>query len=213
MKTLAFFDTKPYDMIWFDRLKKDYDVDFKYYENKLSRDTAILAKGCDGVVAFVNDTIDKEVIDILAENKITLLAMRCSGYNNIDFKAAHEKIHVVRVPKYSPYAVAEHALALLLCLNRKIHKAYIRTRDFNFSLNGLCGWDLNGKTMGSDRNGKNRSGAGEDQQRLWYGGFRVRRISQSVRRYCLYGFGRPVKAQRCHIPTLSAYTRHPLHHQ
>ena len=99
------------------------------------------------VVAFVNDTIDAKTIDILYNEGVRLIAMRCAGYNNIDFKAAYNKIHVVRVPAYSPYAVAEHAMALLLTLNRKIHRAYNRTKEHNFSLNGLTGFDLYGKTM------------------------------------------------------------------
>lgn len=113
-----------------------------------------MAKGFEVVVAFVNDSIDKETIDILYENGTRLIAMRCAGYNNVDFKAAYGKIHIVRVPEYSPYAVAEHAMALLLSLNRKIHRAYIRTRDFNFSLNGLTGFDLHKKTMGVIGTGK-----------------------------------------------------------
>jgi D-lactate dehydrogenase len=113
-----------------------------------------MAKGYEAVVAFVNDTIDEETINILHENGVKLIAMRCAGYNNVDFKAAFNKLHVVRVPAYSPYAVAEHAIALLLTLNRKIHRAYNRTRDFNFSLNGLTGFDLHGKTMGVVGTGK-----------------------------------------------------------
>ncbi|MDF2686398.1 MAG: D-lactate dehydrogenase [Clostridia bacterium] len=154
MKTIAFFDTKPYDKEWFNYFKKDFDFDFKYFENKLNCDTAFMTSGCDGVVAFVNDIIDKKVIDILYENKINIIALRSAGYNNVDFKAAFNKIHVVRVPAYSPYAVAEHALALLLTLNRKIHRAYNRTRDNNFSLVGLQGFDLNGKTVGIIGTGK-----------------------------------------------------------
>ncbi len=147
MEQIAFFDTKPYDREWFDKLNTDYK--FKYREYKLTEDSADAARGCKAVVAFVNDTIDKNTIDRLAEIGVKLIAMRCSGYNNVDIKYAQEKgIDVVRVPTYSPYAVAEHAMALLLTLNRKIHKAYIRTRDFNFSLNRLTGFDLHGKTAG-----------------------------------------------------------------
>ncbi|HOP71992.1 MAG TPA: 2-hydroxyacid dehydrogenase [Thermoclostridium caenicola] len=148
MKNIAFFDTKPYDRIWFDRLKDKYGFEFKYFESKLNSDTAVMCAGLDGVVAFVNDVIDEKTINILSEQGIRILALRCAGYNNVDFKAAYGKIHVVRVPAYSPHAVAEHAMALLLTLNRKIHRAYIRTRDFNFSINGLTGFDLYGKTMG-----------------------------------------------------------------
>jgi len=154
MKNIAFFDTKHYDRIWFDRLKDKYGFEFKYFESKLNSDTAVMCAGLDGVVAFVNDVIDEKTISILSDQDIRILALRCAGYNNVDFKAAYGKIHVVRVPAYSPHAVAEHAMALLLTLNRKIHRAYIRTRDFNFSINGLTGFDLFGKTMGVVGTGK-----------------------------------------------------------
>lgn len=154
MNRICFFDTKQYDKIYFEQLKEQYNIDIEYFEPKLGPKTAFMAKGYEAVVAFVNDTIDEETINILYENGTRLIAMRCAGYNNVDFKAAYEKIHIVRVPAYSPYAVAEHAMALLLTLNRKIHRAYIRTRDFNFSLNGLTGFDLHGKTMGVIGTGK-----------------------------------------------------------
>ncbi|SDN94857.1 2-hydroxyacid dehydrogenase [Acetanaerobacterium elongatum] len=154
MKKLAFFDAKPYDKIWFDQLKESYNFKIKYFENKLNEDTAAMAAGSDGVVAFVNDTVDAPVIETLYKQGIRILALRSAGYNNVDFKAAYNKIHVVRVPAYSPYAVAEHAMALLLTLNRKIHRAYNRTRDYNFSLNGLTGFDLHGKTIGVVGTGK-----------------------------------------------------------
>lgn len=151
---IAFYDTKPYDMLWFDKLKEKYDAKIKYFEVKLNADTAALAKGCDCVVVFVNDTVDKETIDALYEMGIRLIALRCAGYNNLDFKAAYEKIHVVRVPAYSPYAVAEHTMGMLLSVNRKLHRAFSRTRDFNFSLNGFVGFDLHGKTVGVIGTGK-----------------------------------------------------------
>ncbi|HEX3078305.1 MAG TPA: 2-hydroxyacid dehydrogenase [Lachnospiraceae bacterium] len=144
---IAFYDTKPYDREWFDQLEHER-YGFKYIEAKLNSDTAQLASGCKGVVAFVNDTLDKETIDVLYGLGVEVIAMRCAGYNNVDMQAAYEKIHVLRVPSYSPYSVAEHAAALLLCLNRKIHKAYNRTRDFNFTLSNLTGFDLHGKTVG-----------------------------------------------------------------
>ena len=154
MKKIAFFDTKPYDKVCFDALKTTYDFNIKYFENKLNEDTVALAKGCDAVVAFVNDDINDKVIEHLEQLGISVIAMRCAGYNNIDFKAAYNKVHILRVPAYSPYAIAEHAMALLLTLNRKTHKAYNRTRDFNFSLNGLTGFDLHGKTVGVIGTGK-----------------------------------------------------------
>lgn len=154
MNKICFFDTKPYDKPFFEELKEKFDIEIEYFENKLGPKTAFMAKGFEAVVAFVNDTIDKETIDILYDNGVKLIAMRCAGYNNVDFKASFQKIHVVRVPAYSPYAIAEHAMALLLTLNRKIHRAYSRTRDFNFSLNGLVGFDLHGKTIGVVGTGK-----------------------------------------------------------
>ncbi len=146
MKRIAFFDTKPYDKIWFDEYNEEFELD--YFEGKLTPKTCKLLRGYDGVIAFVNDDINKTVIQTMSDEKVPVLAMRCSGYNNVDIKAAKGKIKVLRVPSYSPYAVAEHAMALLLTLNRKIHKAYIRTRDFNFSLNRLIGFDVHGKTVG-----------------------------------------------------------------
>lgn len=154
MTRFAFYDAKPYDKIWFDRLKGDYGISFKYIENKLNPETASLAANCEGVVAFVNDTLDAETIDALCQNGNRLIAMRCAGYNNIDFNAAEGRITVVRVPAYSPYAVAEYAMALLFALNRKIHRAYLRTRDFDFSIDGLTGFDLHGKTVGVIGTGK-----------------------------------------------------------
>ena len=145
---IAFFDTKPYDKTAFDKYGEEYGVQFKYFETKLTEDTADLARGYDGVCVFVNDTVDKPVIDKLVSLGIRILALRCAGFNNVDMKYAHGKLHVLRVPAYSPYAVAEHTIALLLTSIRRIHKAYIRTRDFNFSLSGLTGFDLHGKTVG-----------------------------------------------------------------
>lgn len=152
MKKIAFFDTKKYDIESFDRNNNNYEI--IYYEDKLNKKTAILAKGTDAVCAFVNDDINKEVIDMLYSYGIKVLLLRCAGYNNVDIKYAYNKLHILRVPAYSPNAVAEHAMALLLCLNRKIHKAYLRTRDFNFNLVGFTGFDLAGKTIGVIGTGK-----------------------------------------------------------
>lgn len=150
---IAFYDTKPYDKEWFEK-KKPEGFEVIYIETKLNDVTAKLAAGCEAVVAFVNDTINAEVVDELYENGVRILAMRCAGYNNVDMKHAYGKIHVVRVPAYSPYSVAEHAMGLLLCLNRKLHKAYNRTRENNFTLSGLTGFDLYGKTVGVIGTGK-----------------------------------------------------------
>ncbi len=154
MKKINFYDVKPYDKEFFDMANLKYQYQIIYHEEKLNSHTALFAKGSDAVCAFVNDNIDKDTIEVLHGEGVGLIAMRCAGYNNVDFKAAHEKIHVVRVPAYSPYAVAEHAIGLLMTLNRKLHKAYNRTREFNFSLNGLTGFDLHGKTVGVIGTGK-----------------------------------------------------------
>ena len=151
---IAFFDTKEYDRELFDKYNKEYGYEIKYYETKLNHETAPLANGYDVVCVFVNDEVDKETIDCLVENNVKLIALRCAGFNNVDIKYAQDKIMVVRVPEYSPYAVAEHAVALLLNLNRKLYKAYQRTKKYNFSLNGLLGFDINGKTVGVIGTGK-----------------------------------------------------------
>ena len=145
---IAFFDAKPYDKDSFDKYINNTEITIKYFDTKLNEDTVELANGYEGVCAFVNDDINKNVIDALCSYGIKILVMRCAGYNNVDIKYAKGKIRVARVPSYSPYSIAEHAMAMLLCSVRKIHRAYIRTKDFNFSLNGLTGFDLNGKTVG-----------------------------------------------------------------
>lgn len=151
---IAFFDSKSYDIESFIKYKDKYSYKFKFYETKLNEDTVDLAKGFDVVCIFVNDTVNKYVIDKLYEFKVKVIALRCAGFNNVDMKYAFGKIHVLRVPQYSPYAVAEHAMALLLTSIRRIHKSYIRTKDFNFSLSGLTGFDLYNKTIGVIGTGK-----------------------------------------------------------
>lgn len=151
---IAFFDAKDYDKESFDRANESGEYEITYFDTKLSEDTVKLTEGFDVVCVFVNDTVNKKVIDGLAEYGVKLIALRCAGYNNVDIEYAYGKIHVVRVPAYSPYAVAEHAMALLLTSIRRIHKAYIRTKDFNFSLSGLTGFDLHGKTVGVVGTGK-----------------------------------------------------------
>lgn len=149
---IAFFDSKSYDINSFSRFEEGNT--FKFFDTRLTIDTVYLANGYDAVCIFVNDTVDKQVIDKLVEYNIKLILLRCAGYNNVDLKYCYGKIHVFRVPAYSPYAVAEHAMALLLTLDRKIHKAYIRTRNFNFNIDGLQGFDLHGKTIGVIGTGK-----------------------------------------------------------
>lgn len=151
---VAFFDTKPYDKPYFEKYGELHGIKFKFYETKLNEDTVQLAKGSDAVCVFVNDTVNAAVIDRLVELGVRLVALRSAGYNNVDVKYAFGKMHVVHVPAYSPYSVAEHAMALLLTSVRRIHKAYNRTREFNFSLNGLTGFDLHGKTVGVIGTGK-----------------------------------------------------------
>ncbi len=144
----AFFDAKPYDIPGFRKYGEEHRIDFQFFDTKLSENTAGLAQGCEGVCVFVNDQVNAPVIDRLAACGVRLVALRCAGFNNVDTRYAYGKIHVVHVPTYSPHAVAEHAMAMLLTSVRRIHKAYNRTKDFNFSLTGLTGFDLNGKTVG-----------------------------------------------------------------
>lgn len=151
---IAFFDSKKYDVESFSKHNKKYNYKIKFFEPKLNIDSVILAKGYDVVCIFVNDEVNKEVIDKLYEFDIRMIALRCAGYNNVDFEAAAGKIKVTRVPAYSPYAVAEHTVALMMTLNRKIHKAYIRTRETNFTLSGLKGFDMFNKTAGIVGTGK-----------------------------------------------------------
>lgn len=149
---IAFFDCKKYDENSFIKYTNEYE--FKFFDTRLNHDTVHLANGYDGICVFVNDIVDKQVIDKLVEYNIKFILLRCAGYNNVDIEYCYKKIHVFRVPAYSPYAVAEHAMALLLTLVRKTHKAYIRTRNFNFSIDGLQGFDLKGKTIGIIGTGK-----------------------------------------------------------
>lgn len=152
MEKIAFFDAKPYDKEWFDKINNKYEI--IYYESRLRPESARLAEGCKAVCAFVNDVINAKTIDTLAELGAEVLLMRCAGFNNIALSAAKDKLRILRVPAYSPHAVAEHAMGMILALNRKIPRAYIRTRDFNFSLVGLTGFDLYGKTAGIIGTGK-----------------------------------------------------------
>lgn len=150
------FDAKPYDKEFFNKLNEntDYGYELHYITGHLSEDTVALTKGFDCVCVFVNDNVSASVIDKLHENGIKLLALRSAGYNNVDLSASYRKVHVVRVPAYSPYAIAEHAVALMLSLNRKTHRAYFRTRDNNFTINGLLGFDMHKKTAGIIGTGK-----------------------------------------------------------
>ena len=146
---IAFFSSQPYDEQFFNLHNASEGHELKYFPAQLNGLTAELAKGSDAVCVFVNDILNEEVIKILFENGVKIIALRCAGFNNVDLKAAAKfSIKVVRVPAYSPHAVAEHAVALLLTLNRKTHKAYNRVREGDFSLNGLIGFDLYQKKVG-----------------------------------------------------------------
>lgn len=151
---IACFDTKPYDRELFEWVNKAYNFEIKYFKTHLTVDNVLLAQGTDVIIVFVNDVINAQMIDTLYKNGVKLIALRCSGFNNIDIKAAKNKIELVRVPAYSPNAIAEHAVALMMSLNRKIHKAYNRTREANFALSGLMGFDMFGKTAGIIGTGK-----------------------------------------------------------
>ncbi len=151
---IAFFDAKPYDIESFNEANRELGFPITYLKSHLTLETASLTRDFQAVCIFVNDTVSKEVIDVLVQNGIRLIAIRAAGYNNVDLKALFKKIHAVRVPAYSPHAVAEHAVALMLALNRKTHRAYYRTRDNNFTLNGLMGFDMRGKTAGIIGTGK-----------------------------------------------------------
>lgn len=151
---IAFFSTKPYDKIWFEPMGKDYGFDIRFYEVPFCEETIYLAKNFDAVCIFVNDYVTAGMIDTLYEMKIKAILLRSAGFNHVDVKAAEDKIMILRVPSYSPEAVAEFAMGMILTVNRHINRAYIRTRDFNMSLNGLMGVDLYHKTAGIIGTGK-----------------------------------------------------------
>lgn len=154
--TTAFFDAKPYDREYFEAaLRAESGIEFHFHESRLDADTAALVKGADAVCVFVNDRLDHPCLQQLQAQGVRLVALRCAGFNNVDIDAAQQLgIAVTRVPAYSPHAIAEHTLALLLTLNRKIHRAHNRVREQNFSLTGLVGTDLYGKAAGVIGTGK-----------------------------------------------------------
>jgi len=151
---IVFYGTKPYDKIWFEKMAVDYGYELHFVEESCNEETVKLADGCDAVCVFVNDDMNKNIIDALYEMGVKGILLRCAGFNNVDLKAAEGKLVVLRVPSYSPEAVAEFAMALLLTVNRYTHKAYVRTREFNMRINGLMGCDLHGKTAGVVGTGK-----------------------------------------------------------
>ena len=154
MVKIAFFDTKEYDREMFESYNKEYNYELTFFKTKLNEETVALAQGFDVVCIFVNDCADKEVLQKLKSYGVKLLALRCAGFNNVDIANMPKGLVAVRVPAYSPYAVAEHTCGLLLALNRKIYKAYQRAKKYNFSLDGLLGFDIHGKTVGVIGTGK-----------------------------------------------------------
>ena len=153
---IAFFSAKPYDKIFFEKHNKDFGFQLEFWETHLGPHVVnAIDQGTEVVCVFVNDKLNAEVIKVLSEKGVKIIALRCAGFNNVDLEAAKKfNISVCRVPAYSPEAVAEHAVAMLLTLNRKTHKAYNRVREQNFSLNGLMGFNLHGKTVGVIGTGK-----------------------------------------------------------
>jgi len=151
---IAFYDTKDYDRVWFEKLLPEYGYEVLFLESRLNEKTAVLAKGCEAVCLFVNDELNKETVDSLFSIGVKVVLMRCAGYDKVDLKACKDKLTVYRVPSYSPTAVAEYTLAMALSVNRKMHRAYARTRDFNFKINGLMGTTLKGRTVGIVGTGK-----------------------------------------------------------
>ena len=146
---IAFFDSKSYDKDTFEKVNKNFGFDIHYYKERLSMNTVSLTQGVDAVCIFVNAECDARVIERMAQNGVKLIALRCAGFNNVDIKAARQYgIKVVRVPAYSPHAVAEYAVTLMMALNRKVYRSVYRTREGNFKLNGLLGFDMYGKTAG-----------------------------------------------------------------
>ena len=151
---IAFYTTKPYDRIWFEPMAKQYKMELLFLEAPCRPNTLDLAAGCDAICIFINDQITAEMIERLTKMHVKAILLRSAGFNHVDIEAARGKIHVLRVPSYSPEAVAEYATAMLLTVNRFTHRAYTRTRDFNMSINGLMGTDLHQKTAGIIGTGK-----------------------------------------------------------
>jgi D-lactate dehydrogenase len=159
---LAVFDTKPYDREYLGRATGSNELDWRFHEFRLEAETALAANGAQAVCVFVNDVVNRDVLERLARSGVQLVTLRCAGFNNVDLSAAKDLgLAVTRVPSYSPHAVAEHTVALIMALNRKIHRAYNRVREFNFSLSGLVGFDLCGKTVGILGTGKTGRIVGE----------------------------------------------------
>ena len=152
---VAVFSTKPYDRLFLEKTNQKYGHELSFFSPSLNVQTVALTQGFAAVCVFVNDLLDRPTLQALHQQGVKLIALRCAGYNNVDLQTARElELTVVRVPAYSPHAVAEHAIALILTLNRKIHKAYNRVREGNFTLNGLLGFDLHNRVVGIIGTGK-----------------------------------------------------------
>jgi len=151
---IIFYSTKPYDKVWFEPMAKEYGFEIHFVEMRCNEETIFLAKGYDAICIFVNDYVNRKMVDTLCDMGVKGILLRCAGFNNVDIKAARGKLPVLRVPSYSPEAVAEFAMALLLTVNRFTHRAYTRTRDFNMSINGFMGTNLYQKTVGVIGTGK-----------------------------------------------------------
>jgi D-lactate dehydrogenase len=152
---IAFFSSHRYEQDVFDALNKHYQHEITYFEQSLSPKTALLAQGAKAVCVFVNDVVQAETLQLLKQFGVQIIALRCAGYNNVDLPTALQLgLPAVRVPAYSPYSVAEHTVGLMLTLNRKIHRAYNRVKESNFSLDGLLGFDFHGLTVGIIGTGK-----------------------------------------------------------
>ena len=151
---ILFYGTKPYDRIWFEPMAKDYGYEITFLEVQCTKETVFLARGYDAICIFINDTVDAGMIDCLYRDKVKAILLRSAGFNHVDIRAAKGKVKILRVPSYSPQAVAEYAMAMLLTVNRFTHRAYTRTREFNMSINGLMGQDLYHKCAGIIGTGK-----------------------------------------------------------
>ena len=151
---ILFYGTKPYDRIWFEPMAKDYGYEITFLEVQCTKETVFLARGYDAICIFINDTVDAGMIDCLHRDKVKAILLRSAGFNHVDIRAAKGKVKILRVPSYSPQAVAEYAMAMLLTVNRFTHRAYTRTREFNMSINGLMGQDLYHKCAGIIGTGK-----------------------------------------------------------
>lgn len=151
---ILFYGTKPYDRIWFEPLAKDYGYEITFLEAQCTIDTVFLARGYDAICIFINDAVDKDMIKKLYRDGVKAILLRSAGFNHVDIKAAKDKIKILRVPSYSPQAVAEYAMAMALTVNRFTHRAYTRTREFNMNIHGLMGQDFYHKCAGIIGTGK-----------------------------------------------------------